>query len=441
MPEPSDEVLTGLRATAAALDEATAPVTAAEARRSPAAARAPGPPRWLPAAAAAAFVLVVGGVAWAVLAGGDDTQPVVVPGTQPSTTSTTSTTAPATGDVLPASGFAVGTQEGELTLYDFEGQVVGTSTANPVRGDGYEVNVLLGSVQQPLDPAEVPAGCEAAFGGGGVRVALCGGEPQQPTTIDVVDVTGAARRLSGAPFDDQQPSGSVAGHWRWALPSPDGEWVLAQWSGECEVPTAYLTRTDGEGVPLLPVAGGVESFGLGWAPDGRALVLLPRGACGAGSETPGVYLVDPATQQLELVLAVADGQRAWIWHHEREGNAPERLVVRALRELGLEGCCGEPSHGGSNVTAGAIFEGDELSIGGGPIAGATPLPPTQQTLPLLQGEAALTWGVDTPIVSFTCGPNRFTIGSVDVDYEVDSMLLLAEALVPHLYCTLGPPPD
>jgi hypothetical protein len=87
--------------------------------------------------------------------------------------------------------------------------------------------------------------------------------------------------------------GTVGGHWRFALPSPSGMTYLAQWSGECEVPTAYFARPGSRPIPVVgpPVVEYLpESFGLGWTMDGRALVLLPEGACGGSMEPPGVYL-------------------------------------------------------------------------------------------------------------------------------------------------------
>lgn len=87
--------------------------------------------------------------------------------------------------------------------------------------------------------------------------------------------------------------GMVEGHWRYVLPSPSDGAYLAQWSGECEVPTAYFARPGARPVPVVgpPLVRYVpESFGLGWTLDGRAVVLLPQGACGGSMAVPGVYL-------------------------------------------------------------------------------------------------------------------------------------------------------
>ncbi|MEO8424191.1 MAG: hypothetical protein ABI595_09830 [Actinomycetota bacterium] len=83
----------------------------------------------------------------------------------------------------------------------------------------------------------------------------------------------------------------LSGFWAYALPSPDGRELLAQWSGECEVPTAFFVV---DGVPE-PVTGertffeSPNSRSLGWTARGDALVfLLPDDACGDKRE-PGIY--------------------------------------------------------------------------------------------------------------------------------------------------------
>ena len=79
------------------------------------------------------------------------------------------------------------------------------------------------------------------------------------------------------------------GRWTWAEFSPDGRAILAQWSGECESPSAYLIV----GGRVRPYGGSdaVESVGLGWLPDDRAVVSFWSGVCGAGIPSPGVYAV------------------------------------------------------------------------------------------------------------------------------------------------------
>lgn len=86
-----------------------------------------------------------------------------------------------------------------------------------------------------------------------------------------------------------------AGHWAWAALSPDRTRILAQWSGECEVPIAFVVSATG-GTPQ-PVTGeddwatSPDSVALGWTTDGRVAVFLPKGpACGSGSAKPGIYV-------------------------------------------------------------------------------------------------------------------------------------------------------
>lgn len=87
------------------------------------------------------------------------------------------------------------------------------------------------------------------------------------------------------------PGSGYSGRWRYAYERLDGV-VLAQWSGECEVPTAYWREPGGR--PEIVTGGhdlgrAPESFALGWAPDGRAVVQLWDGYCGTGGDPPGIY--------------------------------------------------------------------------------------------------------------------------------------------------------
>jgi hypothetical protein len=97
------------------------------------------------------------------------------------------------------------------------------------------------------------------------------------------------------------------GHWYWAALSPDGSRFLAQWSGDCEVPTAFFVSLGG-GKPT-PVTGESDwlkspnTMAYGWTEDGRAIVFIPtKPACGTGVFRPGIYLIT-ASCRLELVWA------------------------------------------------------------------------------------------------------------------------------------------
>jgi hypothetical protein len=82
------------------------------------------------------------------------------------------------------------------------------------------------------------------------------------------------------------------GHWEWAEFAPNGRDVLAEWSGLCEIPTAFLIS----GGKVKPYGGpsyarAPQSEALGWLPDGRAIVQFDFGSCGGGIKVPGVYAV------------------------------------------------------------------------------------------------------------------------------------------------------
>jgi hypothetical protein len=123
-------------------------------------------------------------------------------------------------------------------------------------------------------------------------------------------------RVSLPPPPGGTNDATPAGHWRWAIPSPDGSTLLAQWSGECEVPVAFLV--DGATGTMSEVTGGgglrdaPESTGFGWSPDGRAVVALWGGACGGGFDVPGIYLFDRPGHGVLLYRMQRDA-RAAMW--------------------------------------------------------------------------------------------------------------------------------
>jgi hypothetical protein len=75
------------------------------------------------------------------------------------------------------------------------------------------------------------------------------------------------------------------GHWLMVDVSPRGR-ILAQWTGECEIPAAYIGSSAGVRSVASPL---IESFALGWAGE-RAVVAFPTAACGAAFGRPGVYV-------------------------------------------------------------------------------------------------------------------------------------------------------
>ena len=108
----------------------------------------------------------------------------------------------------------------------------------------------------------------------------------------------------------RQPKGArvgriVHGHWPNAWLSPDGRTLLAQWSGECEIPVAFFVPAGGG--PMRPVTGerdwrqSPESVALGWMADGRARVRLLGGLCGHAGDPPGIYAIHPRTGEATLL--------------------------------------------------------------------------------------------------------------------------------------------
>lgn len=120
--------------------------------------------------------------------------------------------------------------------------------------------------------------------------------------------------------------GHVPGHWRWAAASPDGETILAQWSGECEVPKAFFVDADGGSPrsvtgPYSRTEPPVNSVALGWTTDGRAIVFVPElPGCGHSLDS-GVFLIDPS--------GVGPGERIGGAPHPRQ--PPPLDVSRAPR--------------------------------------------------------------------------------------------------------------
>lgn len=94
-------------------------------------------------------------------------------------------------------------------------------------------------------------------------------------------------------------NGAFHGSWVWAAASPDGKTVLAQFSGECEIPMAFFVPASGGVASSVsgPYTRGEppeNSSALGWTTDGRAIVFIPA-APGCGStHGAGVFLIAPS---------------------------------------------------------------------------------------------------------------------------------------------------
>jgi hypothetical protein len=154
---------------------------------------------------------------------------------------------------------------------------------------------------KPSEPDQT-RGCEVGPPGfrrcGVPTSAEDGGLPAR-SSIERLRDDGTWQEIAGHVGTHVPVPGGWVGHWESLALSPDRETILALWSAECEVPTAYFVAVAGGNV--RPVTGerdlskSPESSPIGWAKDGRARVRLLTSACGIGAHRPGVYLIDPET--------------------------------------------------------------------------------------------------------------------------------------------------
>jgi hypothetical protein len=175
-----------------------------------------------------------------------------------------------------------------------------------------EDRAVVSTVRRAVDvrtgrPVGVPRRCVLASRRAPRWILLCG-RPEYgsitPTSIEQL-VAGKRERLAGPAYVYQ---GRAAGHWQYVRAAPDGR-LLAQWSGECESPAAFLVTAAGaRGFG----ARSDESIALGWLTDGRALVYFPRGLCGGTFRAhPGVYVVGGDQPRLIVATRLRDSVALW----------------------------------------------------------------------------------------------------------------------------------
>jgi hypothetical protein len=184
-----------------------------------------------------------------------------------------------------------------------------------------EDRAVVSTVRRGLDlptgrALNIPRGCVLASRRAPAWILLCGHSAYgslTPTSIEEL-VGGRRRRIVGPAFVYQ---GRAAGHWQFVRVAPGGRSLLAQWSGECESPAAFLiSRADDK---LRPVGAHTkkdapESEVVGWTTDGRPLIHFTAGVCANGFHGgPGIYSLE-RSGTARLVVALdprKDGYAFW----------------------------------------------------------------------------------------------------------------------------------
>jgi hypothetical protein len=208
---------------------------------------------------------------------------------------------------LPSQGLVSGTAAG-IVLVDLRGHVVGQL-------DGFRIDEIAEPARRPHEVLLRKGSVAYALGPSGVRriARLRGGWPRTATGCHPGP---APFTICGYPWSRRSRPSTIYvggrkvlsrghGFWRSVELSPDRKTLLLQWSGECEVQTAYLAHADGRGLRAVAP----ESVALGWTPSGRAVVDLPTRGCAGRARRPGIYLVDPRTRRASFVYG--DHGRLW----------------------------------------------------------------------------------------------------------------------------------
>ena len=242
---------------------------------------------------------------------------------------------PASGLVLtddPKAGADPGPTSFSIALFDNSGNELGpipraTIPDSVLSSEHHKLVVTDTGIHLealPFDaPGDLPSGCMPTEKDDALAVALCGpgsGINLLGKRILVDNGSGWTQLIALPPV----PAGAtqITGHWAWASPSPDGRWVAAGWSAECEVPIGFLVSVADSSLHAVTGEAGTawgdapDSGIIGWAPDGSAMGVFGGGdtGCGTPASVPrGIYLVSPDTGSRRLLLALTPSQGVFTW--------------------------------------------------------------------------------------------------------------------------------
>lgn len=186
--------------------------------------------------------------------------------------------------------------------------------------------------------------------------------------------------------------------------------------------TEIVPLAGGEGV-VLPGAG-LISF---TCPD--IGLVTTSGPASGGSELAWVE---------QLPQALACTPRPHGLTGPRYQSIREARLARALDALGMETCCGEPSHGGSGAATGMVWEDVPVAITAGPLIFTDPATqPGTDVVDLAGGQAdRQNADVGNPVLRFDCGDTGYEMVEFLRNAADDrAVIAAAEALVDQLGCT------
>lgn len=262
--------------------------------------------------------------------------------TVPTSPPATAFTDPFAGGPIPATGLAVtddpkanadqGPSSFSMALFNDSGTALGTlpraTIENDVLNSPQHVLVVTDTgihlEPSPLEATSgVPGGCTPTERNNALAVAVCGsgfGYNVLGNRILVNNGPGWSQLIALPPV--ASGSNPPGGHWAWATPSPDGRWVAAQWSGECEAPTGFFVSVaDGSVHAVTGEAGTAwrsapQSGIIGWQADGSAMGVFGGDvACGTSAPVQrGVYLVTADRGSRRLLLALTPSQGVLTWN-------------------------------------------------------------------------------------------------------------------------------